>query len=565
MFWGGGGNSDRDGDPVTGAGREATVETRGPADRPLSASAIRSPYARIALIGLAYCLAYVALDWVSDLFAWSNLEFTLWNPQSALTPALVAAFGAGYALFAFPATLIADYASGAEVVNAASMLSSLVLAGGYAALGVAVRRFRAVDLWLGDMRQASGLLLFLALGILAISILVVMTYVAAGDVAPSAIPLRVAELWVGDVTGALALLPLLLLVASDPSRWLRQFRRAAVDVAIFLAGLSVVAVIVFADFADELQFFYLLFVPIIWLAVRHGIFGGTLAVFLSQLGIVMAVLLHGYQKEAFLSFQMLTLILGATGLLLGSAVTARETAQQQLRKHQTEMDRISQVTAIGTMGSALAHEISQPLASIFTYVRACQLFLGKGPDGTARLSETLAKIGAETERAGDILRNMRSLLAEGSAAREPLDLRALTMRALDIVQREPSAASVTIEEHIGDVPRISADPRHVEQVVLNIVRNAVEATASATPGGLVRISAAVRGGFVEIAIDDNGGGIPPELLTTLFDAFVTTKPLGLGLGLPISRNLVELYGGEIVVTNHANGARFVIRLPVEEK
>jgi C4-dicarboxylate-specific signal transduction histidine kinase len=228
------------------------------------------------------------------------------------------------------------------------------------------------------------------------------------------------------------------------------------------------------------------------------------------------------------------------------------------------MDALSQVTAIGTMGSALAHEISQPVASIFTYARACQLLLDKGPEARARLSETLAKIGAEAERAGQVLRNMRNMLAEVTAVHERLDPDAVIARAVDIVQREPAAASVGIVSDLRPLPRIAGNPRHIEQVLINILRNAVEATAAASPGGEVRVSALPRGRFVEIAIDDSGGGIPPEVEATLFEPFVTTKPLGLGLGLAISRKLAELCGGDISVFPRKGGTRFVIRLPAEE-
>src|SRR5262245_40778950 len=108
------------------------------------------------------------------------------------------------------------------------------------------------------------------------------------------------------------------------------------------------------------------------------------------------------------------------------------------------MDVVMQVIVIGTMGSSLAHEISQPVVSIITYARACQLLLDKGSEGCVRLSETLAKIGAEVERAGEVLRSMRNMLAEGTSVHEKLDTEAVIVRAVEIVQREPSAATVSI-------------------------------------------------------------------------------------------------------------------------
>lgn len=538
----------------------------GAGPHPVSRSPVGHAWLKPAVIGIGYCLGYLVLEWVSSIHAWSALEFTLWNPAPALTLALVMLFGPVYAPLAFVAALLAAYVGGNASEAGIALGSAAILAGSYGALGAVLRRATRKGWWVAEPRILVKLLLGAAGGALVVSLALAALHTQYSGIISVEFLRKVGILWLGDTTGIFALLPVLLLLGTNAGRWLTELSESHVDLALFLLGLVVAeAIVFFVDFADELRFFYLMFIPVIWLALRRGIFGSTLAVLLTEIGMVIAVLLRGYPTETFLAFQMLMLILGATGLLMGGAVTAWNRAQQQIRRQQQEIDRAARVTAIGTMGSALAHEISQPLASISTYARACQLLLEESPGVSPRLPQTLDKIVDESERAGTVLRNMREAVAESRGEREAIDLRALLDRVADLVRAEPITSTVTVTVGVGSLPPVLGNRVHLEQVFLNVLRNAIEATSQAKRGSKVKVTAARDGDQVEVAIDDEGYGIDRQTAGRLFEPFVTTKAHGLGLGLAISRNLMEVGGGSIAFRNlPGGGARFVVRVPLYE-
>ncbi len=519
-----------------------------------------------ALIGIGYCLGYSALERVSSIHAWSALEFTLWNPTPALTVALVMLFGPAYVPLAFVAAVLAGYADGSAPGAGNALGSAAILAGGYGALGAVLRKTMRKGWWVAEPRMLVKLLLGAASGSFVVSSGLAALHTDYNGIVSVEFLGKVGILWLGSTTGIFVLLPVLLLLGISARRWLSELRESRVDLALFILGLiAAESIVFFVDFAHELHLFYLMFIPVIWLALRRGIFGSTLAVLLTEIGMVIAVQIRGYPTETFLDFQMLMLVLGATGLLMGGAVTAWNRAQQQIRQQQQEMDRAARVTAIGTMGSALAHEISQPLASISTYARACQLLLNESPSVSSRLPETLDKIVDESERAGTVLRNMREAIAESRGDREAIDLRTLLDRVVRLVRAEPMRSTVTVTVAAESLPPVFGNRVHLEQVFLNLIRNAIEATVQVKRGNNVKVTGNRNGDHVEVVIDDEGEGIDSQTAGRLFEPFVTTKSHGLGLGLAISRNLMELGGGNIVFRNlPGGGARFVVRVPLYE-
>jgi signal transduction histidine kinase len=248
-------------------------------------------------------------------------------------------------------------------------------------------------------------------------------------------------------------------------------------------------------------------------------------------------------------------------------ITEGKRVSELMQRHREAVHRTSRLVALGEFASAIAHELNQPLAAIATYSSTSLRLLDADPseDAGSRLAEVrdaMDKCRAQATRAGAIIQRLREFLRQRGPTLAEFDLNMVAREAHRLIGVESLEAGVGIElELAADLPRVVADRVLIEQVVLNLVRNAIEATPRQGPA--VRLSTqAAAGGAVTLRVSDSGSGVPAEILPTLFDAFVTTKPGGLGLGLSICRSVIEAHGGTI---SHApvegGGSRFEFTLP----
>lgn len=241
-------------------------------------------------------------------------------------------------------------------------------------------------------------------------------------------------------------------------------------------------------------------------------------------------------------------------------IAERYQVQEQLNRHREELARVSRLRTMGEMASSLAHELNQPLAAVANYVRGCQRRLGSGAWNESELMQALAEAGNQAERAGQILRSLRDFVAAREPRRVPADINRITETAVDLARPEAKVRGIAIRfVPAKDLPPVLADAIQIEQVVLNIVRNALEAMSNTRlNGGEVFVSTSAGGpGEVEVAIQDSGPGLPADAVKKVFDAFYTTKPEGMGIGLSISRSIIEAHRGRLWVTrNEDRGVTF---------
>ncbi len=209
------------------------------------------------------------------------------------------------------------------------------------------------------------------------------------------------------------------------------------------------------------------------------------------------------------------------------------------------------------------HEVSQPLATIATYVHACRRSLKADAGGSSALAETLAKAEAEALRAGEIIERLRDFLSQNNVRLYPADLANSAHKIVAALADEARSRNVHVAIDAQPLAVIMVDQVQIEQVLLNLVRNAIDAAADHHNGEKwVRIRARQTGEELEFAVEDNGPGIAPDIAEQLFEPFETTKPRGLGLGLSLSYRIIEAHQGRLWCDKTAReGARFVFRIP----
>ncbi len=247
-------------------------------------------------------------------------------------------------------------------------------------------------------------------------------------------------------------------------------------------------------------------------------------------------------------------------------VRSRKAVEQRLNQLQGQLVNMARVQAIDEMGAAIAHELNQPLTAVMLYLQAVVRKIGR-PDTpqeiTPQMLEILNKALHEAERAGGIIQRMRQSVERREPVRQQCDLNALVEEALELTMLGHDIEGLEVIRDLDpDLARVDVDPIPIQQVLVNLMRNAMEAVRKSEHRE-IRLTSRIADGQVVVDIADSGPGIPPEGLANLFKAFASTKRSGLGLGLLISRSIAQNHGGDLSVDGGGNGrgATFSLSLP----
>ncbi|MEQ1616749.1 MAG: PAS domain S-box protein [Terricaulis sp.] len=243
-------------------------------------------------------------------------------------------------------------------------------------------------------------------------------------------------------------------------------------------------------------------------------------------------------------------------------ITERQATEVRLQELQSELVHMSRLTAMGEMASALAHELNQPLSAIANYLSGARRLLDRPGDSPERVAEALEKATAQAMRAGEVIRRLRDFLSRGEGERRIVSIQKLTQEACALALVGAKENGVRVQYKFDpDADRVLADRLPVQQVILNLVRNALDAMDGSPRRELVVTTAAVGDGMTIVSIADTGAGVAPG--TKLFEPFVSTKSDGMGVGLSISRTIVEAHGGRIwTEPNPSGGAIFRFTVPL---
>ncbi|HSQ00389.1 MAG TPA: PAS domain S-box protein [Candidatus Dormibacteraeota bacterium] len=254
---------------------------------------------------------------------------------------------------------------------------------------------------------------------------------------------------------------------------------------------------------------------------------------------------------------------GAPQRMVGSLTdtTARKAAEEDARQRQAELAHVLRVAAMNEMAASIAHELNQPLAAIVNYARGCALRLGPS-DAAAEVLEALERIAAEALRASEVVHSLKRVIRKEPPREAAIDLAALAHEAVQLVHTEATDRGIGMRfDAARGLRPVWGDRTQLQQVVLNLLRNAIEAIAQLP--GLVELRIAPLGEGLRLSVSDSGAGVPPRLLEHIFMPFFTTKSSGLGMGLSISRTIVEAHGGRLwAEANPSGGATFSFTLPL---
>ena len=514
--------------------------------------------------GPAFIAIYFALNLLTEWHEFDRLGITLWSPDDGLSLALLLE-NVAFAPFVFLAAVLVDLlVAGVHRNIGMTMAAELCLTMAYVGLAFVLKSVLKFDIRQFRLPDVVAFLLLIPPGAALSAFIYCGVLYLGGELSSDKVFVAMIHCWIGSALGIVTIVPAMTAVftyASPPWRWSGY---TAFTVFIFALGIGL-GFAALVGVGDKLYYlFNLLFLPVIWVAMREGYAGVALALVTIQLTLAVLTAFVGYNTTDFAILQLLMLVLSITGLLLGAVTTERQDAALRLREQKRELARMVSNARAGAMGMALAHEVSQPLSTVATYLHAARRLL-KASVTSAPVMDALVKAEAEAQRAREVLERIRDFVSNGNLNLTPVDVSALAEKIGALCREEAAARGVLVEvENMGHVPLVEADGVQIEQVLINLVANAIDAAAERSDArGRVIMRVAAKGGdAIMLGVEDNGRGVAPELADNIFDAYQTTKPRGMGLGLHLSRRIVQRHAGRLwwePVTK--GGARFVVELP----
>src|SRR5215471_9181242 len=483
----------------------------------------------VAMGGLV--LIWVLQEWATSIHSYKDSLITPWNPGIGILFAVIIREGVLYGLALFVGVVCAEFVTRSGALGLpVTMVSAAIIAGAYTSAAVVARNHFPINVELSRLRDGLILILTGVGSAFVVAILLSLLLIAAGrfdidDLFPS-----IVRSFVGDTIGIAVVSPLILRFwylrrQLTPASIRSALPEATVYVALIAAGLWVIL-----DTRSQhgSNFFYLLFLPVIIAAVRQGFDGACFSLLVTQIGLVLLLQHYSFDAETFTEFQTLMFALTATALSVGAIVSEREEvrrafqdAEERLKRREGQAIRAGRFSLVNAMASALAHEINQPITAARALARSAQHILRSTAPDRSRAESNITTCIVQIDAAARIIRRLREFLRRGRPSTTEIDISDLVQDALMVLRLEIAMTSVRIDTLIeADLPTLHGDRGQLEQVILNLVRNSVEAiTGMRRQEGCVTVAArhSKRRSNLEIIVHDNGPGVGSEIVDRIFE------------------------------------------------
>lgn len=509
---------------------------------------------------LLLIFGYIFLDWVSYIHALHGLNITPWSPAPALGLVFLIRFGHRAVWPLMLAIMLADlWVRQLPASPTTSIGLAAILTLGYWVIAK-VLRDRLARLEVAKLRQ--GLFewaTIIAVGTFIVSLLFVSLLTWSSLIPQGGWLQALIRYWVGDSVGVLITMPLLWMLLDDSGRQHIARMLLSSNALVTLAAAAVAMWVAFGQSAPVTSnFLYVLFLPVAWAATRQGLSGAVLSAAVVQIGIMTSVQLLGLPAITILEIQILAVVLVLFGFFIGIVVDEKQRVSLDLQ-HSLRL------AAAGEMAGALAHELNQPLSALTTYGAACARLIEKG-ESPELLRETVSRMVEESYRAANILRRLRDFFRTGTTQLEPVQLDALFTTAAAPFRPKLQSLGIELSVSTGVPCPLFVDRLQLEVVFRNLLSNAIDAV-SVRPAGQRHITLSavrMRPDRVKVCIEDSGHGLSTDAALKAFEGYHSSKSNGLGLGLVISRAIVEAHGGILWAEAAGNGL-FYLELPIERK
>lgn len=511
-----------------------------------------------AVWSLAFVLLYLLLEWASYITPLRQLNLTPWNPAPALGLLYIIRRGRHGALMLLVAVITSDlFLRGTPASLLVSLWLDVVLTAGYVAMAWLLRRQFPDSGLFADRR---GLMIWTAIvviGSFVNSLLYISQLLYTHLLIFEEWFEAMMRFWIGDSVGIFVTMPVFwwLQDASRRALFLRALLRSETLLYTVFIGLSLWMVFAPSD-ETHFRYFYILFLPAVWAASRQGMTGAIYCVTLLQIGLLAGGLLRETSDVSLFELQIRAFLLALVGFLIGISVDEQRRAASDLR-HSLRL------AAAGEMAGALAHELNQPLTALAAYGSACRQLLAQGGDN-AQLTSVVEKMTQEAARAAQVMRRLRDFFRTGATRLEYFTLQKLVDEVSPGFMEKACSAKVDFSVQPLPVARIHGDALQLGVVLRNLLANAFDAVQEFRPqNGQVGLSAHVEvPRRLVIEVHDNGPGPSKHILDQMFEPFASSKSSGLGLGLAISRTIVEAHGGSLNMVLGDHGC-FRLILPME--
>jgi signal transduction histidine kinase len=547
-------------------------------ERQLSASKeLMRHRARSVVLAFAVAITYFLTSQLSFFLRTKPDDVAWFWPAAGVAAGVLIAIGPGARLpvvigtiaASIPANLLGNWSLWTTIVFALCNAGQVVLVAGL------IERYFGSAFSLDSLQKVLGLIAAAIVGTAAAAIGGTIGIVLIeGSTAP------VLTIWyhwmTSNVTGIVAVAPLmigLVSAARDPAPRIEIFESVLALVAltalsgfiIFLPGEPWVIVALAA----------LMFPLLLWLAARCRPVFSAAAAFIVALTIVWTTTFSfGMFKtfpvaERILAAQAAILVVSLCAIVLASLFSERRESEARLARSNTmlQRERNNRLMSIDAITSAIVHEVRQPLAAIATNGDAAILWLTKTPPDLDEVRTAMTRVVRDSQRASQVLESIRALFKGADLETQPVDLNGIALEALDLLGGELDARGIiTHAELVPELPLVSGHGGQLQEVMLNLIRNAIDAMDSTADRARVLRIRTERDGSeaIVVSVEDSGSGIDPQKLHNIFDAFVTTKPQGMGLGLAICRMIISRHEGQLSAsTGNKNGALFQFTLPIK--